>query len=326
MKVFKNMLFGFSTIFVSLKMVLVNPRIIIFSAISTLWAFFASPLLFGLISRYNYLQLPSFIYVFAFSFIGLIIFNFVYLGVAFFQLDTLEYGKPRLSLATCAQLSWQKINLLVYWAFISALIGTVFFHVYNKADVQAGAMTFLFFRTVEFFWWLINFLIIPVLTGHSSIPHAIAWTVRSILSHPTVLIGAGGGFLFLKYGLVRILLYQVIMSTPLILSQMRLLVFNPEEHAFLLFVLIPIIGVLVTVCLSIVLSSVESTIATLLYAKFSHKKQTIAASTFWSLCFVGALTLIMFILGAFLLASSLTLLSAAIPSIKQGIVQVLQYF
>ena len=218
MKVVKNMLLGFSAIFVSLEMVLVNPRIIIFSTISTLWAFFASPILFGLISRYNYLELPSSIYVFIFSFIGLIIFNFVYLGVAFFQLDTLEYGKPRLSLATCARLSWQKINLLVAWAFISALIGTVFFHAYNSTAPHASTMTFLFFRTAEFFWWLVNFLIIPVLTGHSSIPHAIAWTARAIFSHPSVLIGAGGGFLFLKYGLVRILLYHVIMNTPYLLT------------------------------------------------------------------------------------------------------------
>ena len=74
---------------------------------------------------------------------------------------------------------------------------------------------------------------------------------------------------------------------------MKLLSFNTEERTFLFFVLIPIIGVLVTVCLSIVLSAVESIIAALLYATFSRKKQRFAASTFWNLCFVAVLTLIM---------------------------------
>lgn|GEM_PF-5585262 len=318
----KRVLIGFATIFTSLQFVLSHSKLIIFSVPSILWSFFGAPVLLELSTKHNFLNLPGYVYVFVFSFVGLIIFNFIYLGISYFHLSYLEKKHP-LSLLKCVGLSWGKMNQVISWALVSALIGTSFFHTSTTLEAKTDILSYVFFEALETFWWLINFLIIPVFTGNHSVAYAASWAIKAIVSEPSMILGAGGGLLLLKSWLGKLLFYQVIVRTPFLLAYFNLVTFHTTDRAFVMFVLLPVIGILVATCISVVLSAVEATLASSLYAKFIGRAPEFQDSDFWRLFVMAILVFVVFVLLAFSVATAVIVLSASTPQVKNIIMSLL---
>lgn len=318
---FNRLWTGFALIFVNFQMVLRNLRLVFFSAPSTLWTFFMSPILFGLITKNNFFHIPPYVYIFAFSFIGLIIFNFIYLTLSFFQLHRLE--NKQTGLMACVRLTWQKINPVVLWAFISAALGTSLFHTSDIVAAHPDALSQLFFRGTELFWWLINFLLVPVFTTTTNVRQALSWTIKTIFLQPGIVLGAGGGLLLIKHYLSKLLFFQVVMRTPHLLYSMRVIEFTAVDRAFLIAILLPIVSFIVATCISIFMSAVEATLATSLYARFVGKAPEVERENFWGIFFMAMLVFIIFVLLAFSVATSLIMLSSATPELKANILAVL---